>query len=370
MSVVRQVPFFDYPAVFVNHEQAILDIVRDVGRRGAFIMQDDLREFEERLAEYVGAKFAIGVGNATDAMEMFLSAAGVGPGDEVIICSHTMIATASAVQAVGAIPVPVEAGWDHLIDPVSVRSAVTRRSKAIMPTQLNGRTCDMDEVGKVASENNLLIFEDSAQALGSKFDGRCAGTFGVAGCISFYPAKILGSFGDGGAILCNDSDLAQQLMWARDHGREPNGDIGIWGRNSRLDNLQAAVLDYFLQRYQEVVDRRRALARIYEQRLNSLDELLLPPSPDADDEHFDVYQNYEIQAADRDQLRRHLADQGVGTIVQWGGRAVHQFRRLGFAQDLPETDRLFERLLLLPMNVSLGDVDVHYVCDKIEAFYA
>ena len=142
------------------------------------------------MAEFSGAKYSIGVGNATDALELLIVAAGVGSGDEVIFCSHTMVATASAIHMSGAIPVPVDAGLDHLIDPLSIERAITSKTKAILPTHLNGRTCNMDAILEIANKHDLLIFEDSAQALGSRYKGRHAGTFGVGGCISFYPAKI------------------------------------------------------------------------------------------------------------------------------------------------------------------------------------
>lgn len=366
---MTHIPFFDYPEIFINDERTILDIVCDVGRRGAFILQKDLLEFEERLAEFTGSKFAIGVANATDAMEMFLTASGIGPGDEVIICSHTMIATAGAVHAVGATSIPVEVGSDHLMDPNSVKSAITTKTRALMPTQLNGRTCNMDRIQEIADEYGLMLFEDAAQALGSRYKGNCAGTFGVAGCISFYPAKVLGSLGDGGAILCQDHNLYQRLLLLRNHGQTADGEIVLWGRNSRLDNLQAAILSYFLSKYPETISKRRELANVYHLRLSERPELNLPPGPDADPNHFDVYQNYEIQAERRDELQAHLSKSGIGTIVQWGGRGVHMFKNLGFNRDLPQTDRLLGRALLLPMNMFLTVKDIHIVCDAVDEFY-
>lgn len=367
---MRKVPFFNYRHVFKDHEGAIVDIVRKVGSRGAFIMQAELSDFETNLASYCGSNFAIGVGNATDAMEMFLSAGGVGPEHEVIICSHTMVATASAVKSTGAQPVPVDAGYDHLIDPDSIRRHLSPRTRAIMPTQLNGRTCNMDVVGEIAAENDLWIFEDSAQALGSRFDGQSAGTFGIAGCISFYPAKTLGCLGDGGAILCNDEELYHKLLLTRDHGRAADGNVVLWGRNSRLDNIQAAILDYLLNGYADVVDRRRTIAGMYQSRLARLEQVKVPPGPNADPLHFDVYQNYEIQVDRRDELKAHLANKGINTLIQWGGKAVHHHTELGFTQSLRNTDRLFERILMLPINMSIDDDDIHYVCDQIEAFYS
>ncbi len=367
----KQVPFFNYSFVFETQKKQFLACLDDVGSRGAFIMQKDLLDFEQHLADYSGAKYAVGVGNATDGLEMLLVAGGVGPGDEVIFCSHTMVATASAIHVSGAVPVPVEAGADHLLNPEAIEKAITSKTKAIMPTQLNGRTCDMDAVNAIVNKHGLLVFEDSAQALGSKFKGRCAGTFGVGGCISFYPAKILGCLGDGGAVLCNDRDIYDKLLLLRDHGRNPEtGDVDLWGRNSRLDNLQAAFLDLQFQNYDDVIKRRRTIAAIYQERLGRFGQLVLPPAPGYDPDHFDVFQNYEIEAEKRDELKVYLAENGVGTLIQWGGKAVHQFKKLGFTQSLPFTERLFTRMLMLPLNMSLTDEDVHYVSDCINKFYS
>ncbi len=369
MRKVRSVPFFNYPHVFTSNEETFLRIIRDVGRRGAFIMQKDLTEFEKNLAVYTGARYAVGLANATDAIQLGLMAGGIETGDEVIFCSHTMVATASAIHFAGAVPVPVEAGSDHLIDPAAIEVAITARTKAIMPTQLNGRTANMDAIQAVAEKNGLQVYEDAAQALGSKFKGKCAGSFGVAACISFYPAKVLGCLGDGGAVLTEDEAVYEKLLALRDHGRDESGEIVMWGMNSRLDNLHAALLDFQLNDYGQVVDRRRAIARLYRERLDEIEELVLPPGPDNDPDHFDVYQNYEIEAEQRDELKAHLEKHGVGTLIQWGGKAVHKFRKLGFTQNLPFTERLFRRMLMLPMNMSLTDDDVDYVCDCIIDFY-
>ncbi|MBU0507141.1 DegT/DnrJ/EryC1/StrS family aminotransferase, partial [bacterium] len=286
-----------------------------------------------------------------------------------IISSHTMIATASAVHFSGAVPVPVEAGYDHMMSPESIEKAITPKTKVILPTQLNGRTCNMDAIIDVAKRHGLQIFEDAAQALGSKFKGKCAGTFGVGACISFYPAKVLGCLGDAGAVLTNDENIYHKLIRLRDHGRGPDGEITMWGFNSRLDNLQAAILSYYFKKYQQVVNRRREIAGMYQEQLGGLSQLVLPPSPLDNPDHFDVYQNYEIEAERRDELKAYLTEKGVGTLVQWGGTAVHQFKALGFQQHLPQTDRLFKRMLMIPMNMSLTNDQVIFVCDTIKKFY-
>jgi dTDP-4-amino-4,6-dideoxygalactose transaminase len=333
-------------------------------------MQSDLLEFEKELAAYVGVKHAIGVADGTMALLLPLLALELNRSDEVLVPSHTFVASAAAIHHAGATPVLVDCGRDHLIDPASVRKAMTRRTRGIMPVQLNGRTANMDEIGAIAREHGLFIVEDSCQALGSKFKGRCAGTFGRAGAISFYPSKTLGCFGDGGAIITDDDVLAERVRILRDHGRGPDGNVWAWGYNSRLDNVQAAILRIKLRRDDDYIARRRALAAIYQQRLGSRPELLLPPAPDAAPEHFDIFQNYEIEAQQRDALRAHLEARGVRTILQWGGKVIHQFPKLGLGAPLPYAEAMSQRFMLLPMNTALADDDVHYICDCIEEFYA
>lgn len=368
-EAVRSVPFFNYPWVFTHDEKRYTEIFADVCRRGAYIMQSDLEQFETELAEVAGVAFALGVANCTDGLMLALRAAGVGVGDEVIFSSHTMTATAAAIHFVGAIPVPADCQSDHLIDPKSVQAALTDRTKAIMPTHLNGRTCAMDPILQIAEANGLIVLEDAAQALGSTYRGKGAGSFGVASALSFYPAKTLGCFGDAGAVLTNSESVARDIRLLRDHGRNADGETVVWGLNSRLDNLQAAFLLHNLRNYSEIIRKRRALAELYDESLKGVEQVVCPPGPNAGGDHFDVFQNYEIEAQDRDELRAYLTGHGVGTLVQWGGKAVHQIESLGFSVTLPQTELLFERCLMLPLNLSLSEDDIHYVVAYIKRFY-
>lgn len=366
----RSIPFFNYKGAFSAKEDEYVALFRDIIRRGAFIQQSDLREFEQDLASYLGVRHAIGVGNATDGLLMAWKTVGLQPGDEVIFPSHTMVASAASVAHAGGIPIPVDCGDDHLIDHGKIEAAITPRTRAIMPVQLNGRTARMDCIEEIASRHGLFILEDSAQALGSRFQGRFAGTFGRAGVFSFYPAKLLGCFGDGGAVVTNDDDIARQILLLRDHGRDESGEVVRWGFNSRLDNLQAAILALQLRDYDNVITHRRRLAIRYDELLCDIREIDLPPAPSAHGDHFDVYQNYEIEADHRDALRDNLTKRGVGTLLQWGGKAVHQFPALGMRAALPRTDRLFERCLMLPMNMMVTADDVDYICECIRQFYS
>lgn len=370
MTAVQSIPFFNYPALFRKDESKLMEVLRDVLSRGAFILQKDLTEFEDALKDYLGVKYAYGVADGTNAMILGLRAMGIGDGDEVIVPSHTYIATAAAVHFVGATPVLADIGPDRMIDPASVEAKITVRTAAVMPVQVNGRTCDMDAIRDICDRHSLRLCEDAAQALGSAFKGQCAGTFGEFGTFSFYPAKVLGSFGDGGAVVTNDDAIGRTLGLLRDHGRDETGRVVEWGTNSRLDNVQAAVLNYKFATYDADIERRRAIARMYRERLGGLNDIALPPGPDDDARHFDVYQNYEIESGHRDALRAFLAERGIGTLIQWGGTPVHAFHELGFTDRLPATEKFFERCFMLPMHTALSDGDVERICDTIHEFYS
>ena len=366
----RAVPFFDYRRVFSEMESEFVDIFRDVLRRGAFIMQSDLINFEKACADFLGVKYAFGVGNATDGLHFVLRAAGVGAGHEVLVPGHTMVATPAAVVFAGATPVLVDIGEDHLMDSSQLPAALTPRTRAIMPVHVNGRSCDMLAISAFAKEHGLAIVEDAAQAMGSRFGGRFSGTWGDAAAFSFYPAKVLGCLGDGGLVVTGDDDIAESIMRLRDHGRGSDGVVRDWGLNSRLDNLQAAFLAAQFKRYPAVIEHRRELARCYEEGLASLDGLLLPPGPHSDPQRLDIFQNYEIRSPKRDTLKAFLAKHEIGTLIQWGGSAPHHFSDLQLNCSLPKTDEFFEECIMLPLNPAVSPEDVDYVCDRIRAFFS
>lgn len=364
-----RVPYIDYPRQYEKLRGEVLAVIDRVLSRGDLMLRGDLQAFEEHLAEFVGARYAVGTGNCTDALSLALQAAGVGRGDEVITVSHTFVATAAAIRQTGAAPVLVDIGAGHLMDPSAVEGAITARTKCIVPVHLNGRLCDMEQLRVIAERRRLLIIEDAAQALGATLGGKSAGTFGLAGCFSFYPAKILGAYGDGGALVTNDAEVAEKVRALRNVGRLPNGELLGWGSNSRLDNLQAAILDLKLKLLRGWIERRREIAARYHARLAQLPGLAVPPQPVTGGGRFDVFQNYEIEADGRDGLRAYLAEAAVETMLPWGGRAIHQFPSLGFeGLRLPATERLFERVLLLPMHCELSDEQVDYVADAVCGF--
>lgn len=364
------VPFFNYRYLYAQYRNEIDDILRDVLSRGAFILQKDLEQFEEDLAQYTGAKHAIGVSDGTNAMLLGFRALDLPEGSEVIMCSHTYVATAAAAYYAGLKPIPVDMDDDRMISPSAVEAAITEKTSAVMPTQLNGRTAKMDALADICQKHGIVLVEDAAQGLGSRYRGRMAGTFGAFGTYSFYPAKTLGCFGDGGALVTNDDDIALKVRRQRDHGRDEEGRFVCWGTNSRLDNLQAAILRLKLSRFDaDVVKCRRAIAERYCQNLADVAEIGLPPAPNEDEDHFDVYQNFEVEAESRDELREFLKEREIGTLIQWNGQPLHRLKSLGLERSLPRTERFFQRCLMLPIYPGLSMDEVDYVCEMIRQFY-
>lgn len=369
------VPFFDWKALYVERAADYARIARETATSGGFILQAAVDEFEVALADYCGVRHAVGLSDCTNAMLLGLRADRLQPGDEVILPGHAFIAAAQAIHFAGGVPVPVElSDPDWLIDPDAIRAAITPATRAIMPVHVNGRICAMDAVMQIAHERGLAVYEDAAQALGARRDGRLAGTFGLWGAFSFYPSKTLGCFGDAGALVTNDDGLAEAVRAMRNHGADRDkvisSDTTIWGTNARMDNLHAAILLYKLGWYGETIARRREIAGRYHEAFSAIGMLDLPPPPEIDGPAFDIFQNYELCCDARDALRDHLAVRGIGTIVQWGGLGLHNFRELGFTQCLPRTDRFFARSLLLPMNHLLDDGQIEAVIEGVRSFFA
>lgn len=362
-----QVPFFNYPKLYQDDEKILNPVINDCLNRGAFIMQDDLSSFEDELAKYLNVKHVIGVADGTMAILLGLKAMNLALGGEVILPSHTFVATAAAVKHAGLKPVLADCKEDHLLDHNDIEHRINEKTVAILPVQLNGRTCEMDKIQEIAEKNNLKIAEDSCQALGSKFKDQYAGTFGSFGALSFYPSKTLGCFGDGGAIITSDTDLYSKVIQLRDHGRASNGLVTKWGFNSRLDNLQAAILKTKLSKYESIIKKRRSIAEQYVRSLSDIDEIFLPPLDDLN--HYDIFQNFEIRAKNRDKLADFLKQNNIGTLKQWGGYCLHQFPDLGMNNDTPYCEELTKNFLMLPLNTTLTYSDIDYVCNTIKRFY-
>ena len=363
------VRFWEPGKEFLRIETEVMATMRDVLSKGDLIMRQQMLDFEHNLADFVGTKEAVGVSNCTDGLRLLLEALDIGPGDEVITVSHTFMATMAVIHQVGATPVLVDVGSDHNMNVALVEAAITTRTKAIMPVYLNGRLVQMDRLMEIAQKHKLLVIEDTAQALGGAFMGVRGGAWGVAGAFSFYPAKLLGAYGDAGAIVTSDAGLAERVRELRDHGRVSKTGFSGWGWNCRLDNLQAAILDLKLKKVPEWIHQRRRLAAIYDEELADVDGIKRPPGPDGGP-FFDIYQNYVIEAERRDDLQANLASKGIETLVSPGPIPNHK-QPVGLDHfHLPRTEDLCAHVLSLPLNNELGEDQVLEVAGAIKDFYS
>lgn len=360
-----KVPFVNYPLSYQKIKEEIDNAVKRIFEKGDLILREDVEEFERKMAEFVGVKYAVGVNSCTDALTFSLKAAGIKEGDEIITVSHTFFATIEAIKHCGATPVLVDVRDDFLIDPEQVKKAVNKKTKAILPVHLNGRVCDMEKLG----DFNLPIIEDAAQSLGASLKQKKAGSFGIAGCFSFYPAKILGGFGDGGMVTTNNEEIADTIRLLRNHGQKTKEEIALYGFTSRLHNLQAALLNVKMRYLPQWIARRREIAAMYHKGLFDIASVKLPPAPERNSSRFDVYQNYVLRAQKRDKLFDYLKEQGVETLVK-DRVPNHKQSGLGLAHfSLPLTEQLAKEVISLPIYPELTDQQVECVISAVRDFY-
>jgi dTDP-4-amino-4,6-dideoxygalactose transaminase len=340
----------------------------DVLSRGDLILRKDVEDFENAIAKMVGTKYTVGLNSGTDTMFFTLKILGIGAGDEVITVSHTFIASIAVIVQAGATPVLIDVKDDFLMDVDKIEAAITEKTKAILPVHLNGRVCDMDKIMEIAKKHNLHVIEDAAQALGAKYKGAMAGSFGTAGSFSLYPFKVLGCFGDGGVLTTNDEHIAEEARLLRDHGQKTKTDIVLFGWNSRLDNMQAAVLNKKLEYFPKWIKRRREIAAMYDKGFADVSGVAVPPRQDED--HYDNYQNYVLRAQKRNELVEYLKEQGVETLVK-DPIANHKHPKLGLDHcSLPVSERLADEVISLPLYPGLTNKEIEYVIEQVRNFYA
>jgi len=361
------VPFVDLKAQYQSIKDEIDAAVARVIRNTSFILGPEVEAFEQAFAEYVGARFCLGLNSGTAALHVALLAGGIGAGDEVIVPANSFFATAEAVSLVGATPVFVDADpVSYTIDTSKIEKAITGRTRAIIPVHLYGQSADLDPIFEIARRRNLLVVEDAAQAHGAQYKGRRVGALGDVGCFSFYPGKNLGAYGEGGAVVTNDEKLAHRVRLLRDHGSEKKYRHEIVGYNFRLEGIQGAVLNVKLRHLDRWNELRRQHAARYTQLLKDTN-LTLPLEMDY---ARHVYHVYVIQTEARDDLQRKLADAGIQTGIHYP-IPIHlqpAYSTLGHKQgDFPQSERQSERVLSLPMFAELTDEQIHTVADAIAA---
>ena len=365
-----KVRFVNYPKQYQNMKTELDTAVTEILSHGDFILRSHVKDFEKNMAEFLGVKYTIGVNNGTDAIFFSLLASGIGKGDEVITPAHTFVATVAGIVHCGAKPILIDIGNDMNMDVNQLERLITPKTKAIMPVHLNGRLCEMEKLMKIAEKHDLIVIEDAAQGLGATYKGKKGGSFGLAGCFSFYPAKILGTAGDGGLVSTNDKAFADKIYSLRDNGRIIGSDeINGYGYNSRLDNLHAAMLNVKFKYLQPWITRRREIAQRYQEGLSDIPELQLPPSPNAKGPFFDVFQNYVIRSKKRDELANFLRSSGVEIIISWPV-PLNKQKNLGLEHfHLPMTEQVSKEVISLPLYPELEDEKVDFVIKVLHDFH-
>jgi dTDP-4-amino-4,6-dideoxygalactose transaminase len=365
-----KVRFVNYPEHYRRIWDEVTGAINECLSKGDLIARKQLDDFEADLAKFVGVKYALGLNSGTDALMLSLKAAGIGKKDEVVTVSHTFVATIMSIVFNSATPRLIDVADDMEMDVSKLDAAMSRKTRAIIPVHLNGRMTDMRAVNKIATERDLIVVEDAAQALGAKMGGINSGGTGLTGCFSFYPAKILGCAGDGGALTTNDDKMARDIKLLRDHGfKRDTNELLMYGFNSRLDNIQAAMLGIKLKYLPDWIKRRRQIAAIYEKGLKGISALRLPPGPENSGDYFDVYQNYVIRSDNRDELNAFLKEKGIETLISWP-KPNHQHPALGLTKfKLPVTERISQTVISLPMYPEMSDDDAKYVIDVLKEFH-
>ena len=364
------VPFLSFDGQHPPIKQEIIRAVEQFFDSNWYVLGQEVRTFEEAFAAYNQTTYCVGVANGLDALFIALKVLGVGPGDEVIVPSNTYIATWLAVSMTGAIPVPVEPHVDtYNLDASQIEKAITSKTKAIIPVHLYGQACQMDAIMTIAQQHNLWVVEDNAQAQGASFKGKLTGSFGHASGTSFYPGKNLGALGDAGAVTTSDALLDKAIRTFRNYGSQQKYYNEIRGINSRLDELQAAVLKVKLPHLNEWNAERQQIAAWYNERLSDISELTTPKVvPNA----THVYHLYVIRCTQRDQLQAHLLQYGIGTLIHYPlpPHLQEAYRDLGYQLgDFPIAEQMAQTVLSLPMYPGLTEDKIDYVCKVIRAFF-
>jgi dTDP-4-amino-4,6-dideoxygalactose transaminase len=366
VTMSTRVPFVDLQAQFRALREEIVPRVTQVMEDAKFILGPDVGIFEENFADYVGSRYCVSLESGTAALALVLEALGLGPGDEVIIPANTYIASAIAVSAVGAKPVLVDMDETYLLDPSLLESALTSRTRAVMPVHLYGQAVPMDPVMDFARRRGLRVIEDASQAHGARWNGRRVGTFGDAGCFSFYPGKNLGAYGDAGGVVTDDAELADKLRLLRDFGQRRKNEHLLKAGNCRLDTIQAAVLDVKLRHLDRWNEARRRNARAYDAKLAQIG--IAPPPCLHDEGH--VYHLYVIEVGNRADVQSALAESGIATGIHYP-IPIHlqpAYRELGLGPgSFPRTERSAQRILSLPMFAELTEEQIDLVVGAIQS---
>lgn len=352
---------------FLQYQKEFEEKALEVLRSGWYVLGKEVETFEERFAAYTGAKYCAGVANGLEALQIAVHLLGIGAGDEVIVQGNTYIASVMGITMNGAVPVFVEPDSYYQIDADKIEASITERTKAVMVVHLYGHVADMDKITAICKKHRLKLIEDCAQSHGAMYKGKMTGTFGDMGCFSFYPSKNLGAFGDGGAIVTDDEALAREIKIYRNYGSEKRYYNKVVGVNSRLDELQAGLLNVRLPHMDEITKERQELARRY--RENIRQELVTLPEEREDTET--VWHQYVLRCERRQELIDYLCQKGIGTIIHYPipPHLSEAYAYLGHQKgDFPITEEYADRVLSIPMYTGMTRQEQDYVIEAINSW--
>ena len=361
------IPYVNLKKQWLDERNDLLPIINEVFESADFIGGYALDKFEENIARFCGTKFACGLNSGTDALILALSLSGIGRGDEVITPPNSFIASTAAIIHIGAKPVFVDVLSDQNIDPSKIEIAITKKTKAIMPVHLTGRMCDMDPIINVARKYGLVVIEDAAQSVGSKYKGKLSGSIGDVGCFSTHPLKNLNACGDGGFLTTNNEDIYNKAKSYRNHGIQNRNNVTHFGGVSRLDNLQAAILNYRLGKLKDVTKKRRVNAKAYIDGIKNEDLFI----PDEKNSEYNVYHTFVVQTKYRDELKEYLSKNEIDTAIHYPVPIHLQpaAKKLGYkVGDFPVAEKQSKEILTLPVNQYLERIDLERIISVINQF--
>jgi len=367
-----KVPMLDLSEQYLSLRDEMLQVLDEVMKSSRFILGDNVKKLEQDVAAYSKVPYGIGVANGSDALHIALQAHGVTDGDEVITTPFTFFATAGAIARCNATPVFVDIDpVTFNIDPSKIEEKITEKTKAIIPVHLYGQVSDMDAIMEVAKKHNIFVLEDAAQAIGATYKGKTVGELSDAATYSFFPTKNLGAYGDAGMIVTKHEDLAEKMRVIRVHGSKPKYYHHVLGYNSRLDEMQAAILNVKFPHLNEWSEKRRTHATRYSEMLKAAlgDSIVTPVEVDG---NYHVFHQYTIRVEKRDELQKFLAEQGVSTMIYYPQPLHLQpvFKELGYKEgDFPVTEKAAKEAISLPMFPELSEEQQNYVVECITKFY-
>ena len=363
-----KIPYVNLAAQWEDERSELLPIIEHALSSGQYVGGEAIEQLEERITKLCGVQYCIALNSGTDALVCGLIAMGLRRGDEVITPPNSFIASTAAIVHIGAKPVFVDVLPDQNIDPVLVEKAITNRTKAIMPVHLTGRMARMEELEAISTKYNIPIIEDAAQAIGSKYQNRPAGNWGKVGCFSTHPLKNLNACGDGGFVTTNDEDIAKKIRSMRNHGLVDRNTVEHFGYVSRMDNLQASILNYRAEKLSYTIQKRRQIAEIYFENLSTLPIKL----PKENVYEFNSYHTFVVQTGNRDDLKSALLENNIETAIHYP-IPIHlqpAANQLGYSTgDFPNTEKQTETILTLPINQYLDKESQEFIIQKITQFF-